>query len=124
MRTRFQVHDGVRVCHLDFSNTSGEEEVLKAIAEAKKIIAAEPLKSVYTITHVGNSTLTSSIRAALHDLTKHNKPYVIFGAVEGLTGIQRIILRGIIQLTGRRLVAAESPEAAVEAVVREATGGK
>ena len=124
MRTTFQMHDGVRICHLDFSNTSGEPEVLAAIAELKKVIAAEPPRSVYTITNVANSIVTSRIRAALQDLTTHNKPFVIFGAVTGLSGIQRVILRGIIQLTGRRLVAAESMEAAVEAVVREAKGAK
>ena len=124
MRTRFQLHDGVRICHLDFSNTSGEAEVLVAIAEARKVIAAEPPKSVYTITDVANSTMTPDIRVALADLTQHNKPYVVFGAVVGLRGIQRIILRGIIQLTGRRLVAAETMDEAVSAVVGEAKGGK
>src|SRR2546430_77261 len=100
MRTTFRVHDGVRICHLDFSHLS-EEEGLKAGEEAKRVIAAEPPHSVYTITDVTGSRATTRIRASLYDLTQHIKPYVIFGVVVGLTAIQRIILRGIIQLTGR-----------------------
>lgn len=122
MRTQFRLHDGVRICHLDFSQLPGEEEALEAIKEAKRVIAAEPPKSVYTITDVTGSRVTPTIRMALHDLTEHNKPYVVFGAVVGLTTIQRVILRGIIQLTGRRLVAAESMAAAVDALKQEVKG--
>jgi hypothetical protein len=120
MRTHFRLHDGVRICHLDFTNVSGEEEALKVVAEAKQVIAAEPPHSVFTITDVTGSRATPKIRAALHDLTEHNKQFVVFGAVVGLTPIQRVVLRGIIQLTGRRLVAAASMPAAVAALQHEA----
>ena len=121
MRTHFRLHDGVRICHLDFTDVKNEEEALKVVAEAKQVIGAEPPNSVYTLTDVTGSRATPKIRAALHDLTTHNKQYVVFGAVVGLTPIQRVVLRGIIQLTGRRLVAAESIPAAVAALKREAT---
>jgi hypothetical protein len=120
MRTQFRLHDGVRICHLDFSNVADEEEALRAIDEAKRVIAAEPPKSVYTITDVTGSRATPKLRAALQDLTSHNKDYVIYGAVIGITAIQRAVLRGIILLTGRRLVAAESMAAAVAAIQQEA----
>jgi hypothetical protein len=120
MRTQFRLHDGVRICHLDFSNVADEEEALRVIDEAKRVIAAEPPKSVYTITDVTGSRATPTLRAALQDLTSHNKDYVIYGAVIGITAIQRAVLRGIILLTGRRLVAAESMAAAVAAIEQEA----
>lgn len=120
MRTQFRLHDGVRICHLDFSNVTDEEQALQAIAEAKRLIAAEPPKSVYTITDVTGSRATPKLRAALQDLTSHNKNYVLYGAVIGVTSIQRAVLRGIILLTGRKLVAAESMAAAVAAIKQEA----
>ena len=120
MRTQFRLHDGVRICHLDFSQVADEEEALKAIEDAKRIIAAEPPKSVYTITDVTGSRATPKLRAALQDLTSHNKKYVVYGAVVGVTSIQRAVLRGIILLTGRKLVAAESMAAAVAAIQQEA----
>ena len=120
MRTNFRPYDDVRVCHLDFSNLADEDEALRAIEEARLIIAGEPAKSVYTITDVTGSRVTSSLRQALYTLTQHNKPFVVFGAVVGVTPIQRVILRGIIQLTGRRLAAAETMDEAVQAVVKEA----
>ena len=39
MRTQFRLHDGVRICHLDFSHVADEEEALQAIEEAKRLIA-------------------------------------------------------------------------------------
>ena len=59
----------------------------------------EPHASVYTLTDVTGSRVTSAIRNALHELTKANKPYVVAGAVVGVTAIQSVILRGIVQVT-------------------------
>jgi len=100
MRTQFRLHDGVRICHLDFSHVADEEEA--------------------PITDVTGSRATPKLRAALQDLTAHNKKYVVYGAVVGVTSIQRAVLRGIILITGRRLIAAESTAAAVAAIQHEA----
>ena len=124
IRTEFRLHEGVRICHLDFSHLATEEEGIEAIEEAKRVIAREPAKSVYTITDVTGSRVTPKLRSALTELTQHNKPFVISGAVVGITAIQRVILRGIIQLTGRKLMAAESMEDAVAALSREVKGEK
>src|SRR5690348_17681394 len=102
MRTTFTTHKGVRICVLDFSNIATEAEALGAIAEAKTIIGKEPHSSVRTLTDVTGSRVTSTIRTALHELTKANRPYVVAGAVVGVTAIQSVILRGIVQVTGRR----------------------
>ena len=120
MRTTCRFQNNVRICHLDFSNLPSEAEALIVIEEAKAVIAAEQPGTVYTITDVTGSRVTSKIRMALHELTAHNKPFVKFGAVVGLTNIQRVILTGIIQITGRRLVAATSVDAAVAAILTEA----
>jgi hypothetical protein len=120
MRIEFRLHDGVRICHLDFSHVVDEDEALGAIADAKRLIAAEPAKSVYTITDVTGSRATPKLRTALQDLTQHNKAYVVMGAVVGVTSIQRAVLRGIILLTGRKLITSDSMEAAIAALQQEA----
>ena len=120
MRTTFTTHKGVRICVLDFSNITSEAEALPAIAEAKTIIGKEPQASVYTLTDVTGSRVTSAIRNALHDLTKANKPYVVAGAVVGVTAIQGVILRGIVQVTRRRLVAKNTRAEAMEWLANEA----
>jgi len=120
MRIEFRLHDGVRICHLDFSHVVDEEDALQAIAQAKRLIAAEPPKSVYTITDVTGSRATPKLRAALQDLTAHNKAFVVMGAVVGVTSIQRAVLRGIILLTGRKLITADSMEKAIAALQQEA----
>lgn len=120
MHTRFQLYDDVRICHLDFTDLLSEDEAVRRIEEAKRVIAREPPKSVYTITDVSGSRVTPRLRSAMAELSQHNEPYVIFGAVVVTTNIQRAILRGIIRFTGRRLMAAESVVAAVAAVTTEA----
>ena len=120
MRTTFTAHEGVRICVLDFSNITSEAEALRAIDEAKTIIGKEPQASVYTLTDVTGSRVTSAIRNALHDLTKANKPYVVAGAVVGVTAIQSVILRGIVQVTRRRLVAKSSRAEAMAWLANEA----
>jgi hypothetical protein len=120
MRTTFTTHKGVRICVLDFSNIASEAEALSAIAEAKTIIGKEPQASVYTLTDVTGSRVTSATRHALHDLTQANKPYVVAGAVVGVTSIQGVILRGIVQVTRRRLVAKNTRAEAMEWLADEA----
>ena len=120
MRTTFITHKGVRICVLDFSNIAGEDEALRAIDEAKTIIGKEPRASVLTLTDVTGSRVTSNLRNALHDLTKANKPYVVAGAVVGVTAIQSVILRGIVQITGRRLVAKNTRAEAMDWLANEA----
>ena len=120
MRTTFTTHKGVRICVLDFSNVASESEALHAIDEAKVLIGREPKGSVRTLTDVTGSRVTSTIRSALHDLTKANKPYVVAGAVVGVTAIQSVILRGIVQVTGRRLVAKNTRTEAMEWLANDA----
>ena len=105
---------------LDFTHVPDEPTALAAIDEARRIITSEPLKSVYTLTDVTGSRVTSRIRAALHELTKANAPHVVAGAVVGVTNLQMVILRGIVQLTGRRLVVSKSREEARDWLVNEA----
>ena len=120
MRTTFTAHEGVRICVLDFSNVTSEAEALRAIDEAKTIIGNEPQASVYTLTDVTGSRVTSAIRNALYELTKANKPYVVAGAVVGVAAIQGVILRGIVQVTRRRLVAKNTRAEAMEWLANEA----
>lgn len=122
MRTNFVTYRGLRICVLDFTNVSDDDTALAAIEEAKSVITRQPPKSVYTLTDVTGSRVTPRIRTALLELTKANAPYVVAGAVVGLTSIQMIILRGIIQLTRRRLVAVSSRAQAFEHLASEATG--
>jgi hypothetical protein len=123
MRTTFTVHKGVRICVLDFSNITSEADALRAIDEARTIIGKEPRSSVLTLTDVTGSRVTSAIRSALHELTKANRPYVVAGAVVGVTGIQSVILRGIVQVTGRRLVAKHTRAEAMEWLAIEGKPG-
>ena len=98
MRTTFTTHKGVRICVLDFSNITSEAEALRAIDEAKTIIGNEP-----------QVLEQMKVDPALSDLP-----------VVGVTAIQGVILRGIVQVTRRRLVAKNTRAEAMEWLANEA----
>src|SRR3954465_12319725 len=96
MRLSFMEHRGIRVAMLDFTNVTDDAIAIAVIDEARFKIAKEEPASIYTLTDVTGSRVTPRVRTALQQLTKANAPYVIGGAVVGLTAIQTVVFRGII----------------------------
>ena len=87
-RTSFIEHKGVRIAFLDFANVQSPDEALVAIEEAGRIVQAEPFRSVRTLTHVSGSRFNGEVLEAVKRLAVNNRPYVIAGAVVGLSGLQ------------------------------------
>jgi hypothetical protein len=54
-----------------------------------------------TLTVVTGSHCDLKISDALKGLTEDNKPYVIAGAIVGLSGLMKIIYSAIVRITGR-----------------------
>jgi hypothetical protein len=119
MRVTFIDHRGARVAMLDFTNVTDDAIAIAVIDEARFKIAKEAPASIYTLTDVTGSRVTPRVRTALQQLTKANAPYVIGGAVVGLTAIQTVVFRGIIQITKRRLVAVATRQAALDWIASE-----
>ncbi len=104
MRTSFIDHHGARIAVLDFTNITDDAIAIAVIGEARFAIAKEEPKSIYTLTDVTGSPATPAVRNALQQLTKANAPQVIAGTVVGLSALQSVVLRSIVQLTKRKLV--------------------
>lgn len=114
MRVSFIEHRGARVAMLDFTKVTDDSLAIAVIDQARFAIAKEAPKSIYTLTDVTGSRVTPLVRNALQQLTKANAPYVIGGAVVGLSTIQSVVFRGIVQITKRRLVSVPSRQAALD----------
>jgi hypothetical protein len=123
MRTTITTHGGARVAVLDFTNITDDATALAVIAEARAVIAKEAPKSIYTLTDVTGSRVTPKIREALHQLTQANAPIVIAGSVVGLTTLQMVILRGIVQVTKRRLHPTKTRQEALDWIAEETKKG-
>ena len=83
-RTRFIDHKGARILLLDFSGLADPEDAVKAITDAKAIVASQPEKSVLTLTDVAGLSTDAATVQALWELLRSNKPYVKAGAVVGV----------------------------------------
>ncbi|MDH4162859.1 MAG: hypothetical protein OEW15_09265 [Nitrospirota bacterium] len=106
-RINFIEHKGKKLLHLDLANAKAPD-VIKLVKDATPVIAAQPEKSIRTLTDVTDLTFNVEATEALKHFTKHNKPYVIAGAVVGVTGLKQIIYNAVLKFSGRNIVAFDS----------------
>ena len=112
-RTKFIEHAGRRIVYMDFSNVQDAGEALRIIEQARLFVAAQPRrKELLTLVNVENSKFDDRIVHALKNLAKHDAPWVLAGAVVGMSALQRVIYRVINTFSGRRLAAFETVEEA------------
>ncbi len=117
-RVQFIQHKGKQILHLDFTFAK-PEEVVEASKAAMGVIAKQPAKSIRTLTDVTNMNFNTESTQALKELAKHNTPYVIAGAVVGITGLKQIIYNAVIKFSGRNLVVFDTPDLAKEWLVSQ-----
>jgi hypothetical protein len=94
---RFIQHRGVSILRLEFSHLSGPEMVAAA-EQVQRVIAAEPLHSVRTLT-ILSARLTADGADALKRGALANGPYVRAGAVVA-TSFWKVIANDV-QMHGR-----------------------
>ncbi len=110
-RIQFMQHKGRQILHLDLTNAKATE-VVQLVRDATPVIAAQPAKSLRTLTDVTNMNFNTEATEALKQFTKHNKPFVIAGAVVGVTGLKQIIYNAVLKFSGRNIVAFDTLEQA------------
>ncbi len=103
-RIQFVEHNGRQLLHLNLSHAKAQD-VINLIREATPLIASRPERSIRTLTDVTGLTFNHEATEALKQFTKHNKPYVIAGAVVGVTGLKQIIYNSVLKFSGRNIVA-------------------
>ena len=101
-RIRFVLHNQRRVLLYDFTNLKDTSDALELIVQARKIAAEQSENSIYTLTDISESRYDRAVTAALQELAKHNKPYVIAGAAVGVSGLQKVVFRSILAFSGRK----------------------
>ena len=103
-RTQFIEHAGRRIVYMNFSGVGDVEEGLRVIEQARLFVAAQPKqKNLLTLVNVENSKFDDRIVHALKQLAAHDQPWVMAGAVVGMSPLQRVIYRVINAFSGRRL---------------------
>ena len=118
-RTTFVVHQGKRICLIDFHDIHDPALAIEAIDEARKIVRTQPPASLLTLTYVKNASFNREVVAQLKELVSGDRPYVKAAAIVGMSGIQRAIYIAVTQLTGRRLPTFQDLEQAKDWLVSQ-----
>lgn len=106
-RIQFIHHKGKQILHLDFTHAKADE-VIVIINQAKPVIAAQPVKSIRTLTDVTDMSFNTKATEALKEFASHNKPFVTAAAVVGIAGLKQIIYNAVVKFSGRNLIAFDS----------------
>lgn len=93
--------------------------MLQLIREATGVIAAQPAKSLRTLTDVTGMKFNTDVTEAMKEFASHNKPYVMAGAVVGIAGLKQIIYNAVLKFSGRNLVAFDSDGQAKDWLVNQ-----
>ncbi len=112
-RTRFVEHKGRAIVLMDFSTLIVPKDTLAAIDAARKFVAERPkVQNLRTLVDVSGATYDYDVLEALKHLAAHNKPWVLAGAVVGLSPLRRLAVRIVCFFSGRKLATFRTAEEA------------
>ena len=119
-RVRFIDHQGRKILLFDFSNIWSVAEGAKAIDAAREYVAKLPKQGdLLTLVDVKESAFDDRVVNKLKELGAHNRPWVLAGAVVGMSTMQKIMFRIINSFNGRKLAAFNTREQAQEWLVAQ-----
>ncbi len=109
-------YKGKQIVEMDFQDYSYKDlETIKQIAEeGKKLVSSQPLNSVITLTNVVGLKFSAEIMDIFKELTTQDKPYVKYGAIIGIIGLQKVAYEVVMKVSGRRIPTFDSREKALE----------
>jgi hypothetical protein len=87
-RIRFIEHQGRRILLQDYSRMGSGMDFLREVEKARRMIAAEPYRSVLTVVNATGSTLDTGVLQTFREFMKVNTPYIRKTAVVGVTDFQ------------------------------------
>jgi hypothetical protein len=88
------------ILNFDFSELN-HDDARQVCEYVKDMISRMPKGSALTLVNVSNMKYDSSFRALTNDLSAHNKPCVLAGAVIGVDGWKKLIFWATLKVTGR-----------------------
>lgn len=95
--------EGTKILLIDLSNTRDNAELAKTIDNTISIVAgAREHNSILGLVDFSGMPLDTVKMKLIRKMARHNRPYMKFVALAGITGIKSIIVRLFIVLTGRK----------------------
>ena len=115
---RFITHQGRQILFFDVSNCAAEE-VIERLAEAQRIVTAQPRNSVLTL---GDFTGTQFTRAAvtrMKEVAVFDRPYVKRSALVGAQSLPKVFYEALKTFSQREFHRFKTREEAMDWLVRE-----
>lgn len=95
---RLLEHNGKRILRLDYAGLT-PPEIIVYMQEAKRLIAAEPNRSVRLLS-IAPVHITDDVLRALKEFAEHNVPFVLASAIVGASPLLKAAL--VLAIVGRR----------------------
>lgn len=86
---------------LDLSGFQRPADGLAALASARIPAEYQRPRSVLTLADVSDSPFDSAVKDGLREVLAFNRPFVLAGALLGVTGLQRVMYTALMRITGR-----------------------
>ena len=119
-RTSFVEHQERQILLMDFTDLVNVEEALAAIEEARQFVAAQPKRrNLLTLVDVTGATQDNRVMDSLQKLAEHDKPWVLAGAVVGVSALKRMLFKLIVMMSGRKLATFATREDAMDWLVHQ-----
>ncbi len=119
-RTCFIEHQERQIVFMNFACLTDVDEALAAIEEARQFVAAQPRRrNLLTLVDVTGATQDKRAIDALQALAEHDKPWVLAGAVVGVSAIKRMLFKLIVMMSGRKLATFASLDDAKDWLVQQ-----
>ncbi len=96
----FIEYKGRRILIEDYSGLS-PKTIGPYLQQAKELISKEPPASVRAIVNVTDAKFDTEVAAMMKEFVKENTPFIKASAIFGLAGLQSVIYRTIVTVTGR-----------------------
>ena len=99
----YVMHKGRKILIMDASGCTDIAENIRTLEQTEKMILEEPPKSVLLLTNVSGLRYNNQLVDRLKQFSKTVSPRMRASTVVGVEGIKKIIVQGIILLTGRKI---------------------
>ena len=113
-RIYFTTYKGKRVLIQDVSEMHPGREFSKTIEKAKKLIFAEPLRSVLSVFDASNCSFSDESVQLMSEFVVGNTPYIKTAAVVGANGLLQMVLTSLVKKSGRDISSFKTREEALD----------
>ncbi len=117
-RVRFITHEGKRILLIDLTGCSSREVIGNA-TECQRIVTAEPLNSVLTLTDFTDAEIDRPALTRLKEVAVLDRPHVKRAAFTGLEGLPEAYYRSLMSFSVREFPAFKTREEALDWLVQE-----